>query len=106
MDTRNSPNTASIDAQNTNAAASATRPASNRGNGRKRRTTGHDPSKRSSKNMHSFEQLRRSQERLILSIGTGLVIGAAVGYNLGGYYPLTVGTGLSIGLAVGILRAS
>ena len=56
--------------------------------------------------MHSFEQLRRSQERLILSIGTGLVIGAAVGYNLGGYYPLTVGTGLSIGLAVGILRAS
>lgn len=96
----------SMNAQNMSAAIGRARPKSHRGNGRKRRTPGHDPVKHSGKSTHRYEELKRSQEKLILSIGGGVVIGGLIGFSLGGYYPLTVGTGLALGLAIGILNAS
>lgn len=98
--------TESTNAQNMSAALGRKRSRSHRGNGRKRRTPGHDPIKHSGKSMHKYEELKRSQEKLILSVGGGLLIGALLGFAMGGYYPLTIGTGLALGLGFGILSAS
>jgi len=62
--------------------------------------------KHTGKGQHKHEQLRRSQEKLILCVGSGFLIGGLIGFGLGGYYALTVGTGLALGLAFGVLNAS
>lgn len=85
--------------------AKTRRQSSNRGTGRRRRSTNYDIT-RSSKGQHHYEKLRNSQQNLLISIGAGLLIGGLIGFSLGGYYPLTVGTGLALGLAIGILNAS
>ena len=88
------------------AESSATSSMMHRSAGRKRRARGHDPIKHSGRGQHRYEELRRSQEKLILSVSAGVVLGTLVGFAIGGYYPLTIGTGLALGLAIGILNAS